>query len=84
MKRLGAVIAIALGPLGFASGCVDGVTPDCADASSLCGPVVADARGDGTSAALPEAAAFESGAEASSDGALEAALDADLDAGDEG
>ena len=76
-KRLGAVLAIALSPSAIATGCVDGVTPDCSDAATQCGPNL-----DATTAAdRREAGPLE----AAPDGALEAAPDvADLDAGDEG
>jgi hypothetical protein len=79
MKRLGATLAMALTPLGFAFGCVDGVTPDCSDAATQCGPSL-DATAERTEAALPEAAALDSAA----DDAADAADAADLDAGDEG
>jgi hypothetical protein len=76
MRRLGAAVALVLSPLGLAAGCVDGVTPDCSDAATSCGPAVdasADsARLDATPA--PEAAVLDGAAEASPD----------LDAGDEG
>jgi hypothetical protein len=70
--RLGAVLAIALTPTAIATGCVDGVTPDCSDAATQCGPNL-----DATTAADRR--------EAAPDSALEAAPDsADLDSGDSG
>lgn len=75
-KRLGAALAIALSPVALVAACVDGVTPDCSDAATPCGPSL-DAGPERVEAALPEAARI--------DGAPEAAPDApDLDAGDEG
>lgn len=83
MKRRGAVLAIALAPLGFAPACVDGTTPDCSDAATGCGPGV-DGSPERIEAALPDAsrpdtAPVDAGSEAAPD-----AADADLDAGDEG
>ena len=71
--RLGAVLAIALTPTALATACVDGVTPDCSDAATQCGPTL-----DATTAADRREAARP-------DSALEAAPDsADLDSGDAG
>lgn len=79
MKRLGAALMIALTPIGFAAGCVDGYTPDCSDAATQCGPSL-DGSPERIEAALPEAAPIvDSAGEAASD----ADDAADLDAGDE-
>jgi hypothetical protein len=73
MRRLGAAVALVLSPLGLAAGCVDGVTPDCSDAATPCGPAV-DASADSARVDATEAAALDGAAEATPD----------LDAGDEG
>jgi hypothetical protein len=86
-RRLGrraSVLAVALLPLlpiFYAAGCVDGVTPNCADPAIQCG---VDATADSTEAALlPEASRLDSsGAEAAM--TVDAPADGDLDAGDEG
>ena len=75
-----AVAAITLVQTGYAVGCVDGMTPDCSDASTHCGPDL-----DGTvveAQTLPESSPPV-------DGALDAVpeagdADADADAGDGG
>jgi len=63
-------------------GCVDGVTPDCSDAATQCGPNVDGSTDTSSEALLPEAAKPDSAADAGD------ASDADagdaLDAGDGG
>jgi hypothetical protein len=63
-------------------GCTDGVTPDCSDAATQCGPNV-DGGPDTLEAALfPETSRPDSGADGAGDAQSDA--DADLDAGDGG
>jgi hypothetical protein len=63
----------------YVAGCVDGVTPDCSDAATQCGPNI-DGAADRTEAApLPEA---QPPADSATD--VDARSDAGLDAGDAG
>lgn len=50
-RALGMLGALALASAGFAAGCVDGVTPDCSDAATPCGPSLDGASG-GAEAAI--------------------------------
>lgn len=65
------------------AGCVDGVTPDCSDAATQCGPNIDASRSLDSSDAsrLPEAAAVDS---AAADAQGDTSVPIDLDAGDEG
>lgn len=65
----------------IASGCVDGVTPDCSDPKTQCGPSL-DGSPEHVEAALPEAAPPVTDGAAFAD--ADAEPDADLDAGDGG
>ena len=56
-RALGMLGALALAQVGFAARCVDGVTPDCSDATTPCGPSI-----DGS---LDREAAHDAGDEAS-------------------
>lgn len=81
MKRRSAVLVIAMTPLGFASACVEGATPDCSDPATACGPTL-DGSPDRAETALPDAAQPDTGpVDAGSD---TDALLLDLDAGDGG
>ena len=48
MNRRAAVVAALLAQLCLAGDCVDGVTPDCSDAASQCGPSLDGAVFDST------------------------------------
>ena len=77
--RAWVVVSGALAVLGgtILMGCTDGVTPDCSDAATQCGPNV-DGSADSNEAALfPETSQPDGASDAQSD------ADADLDAGDE-
>lgn len=77
--RTWVVVCGALAVLGgtLLMGCTDGVTPDCSDAATQCGPNV-DGSADTNEAALfPETSRPDSAADGASD------ADANLDAGDE-
>lgn len=82
--RARVVVCGALAVLGgtlLIGGCTDGVTPDCSDAATQCGPDV-DGSADSNEAALfPETSRSDSAADGASDAQSDA--DADLDAGDE-
>lgn len=56
-KKAGLVsftIAVLLGAAQLGANCVDGVTPDCSNASE-CGPTMLDAAGEGSTVPMPEA-----------------------------
>jgi hypothetical protein len=74
-----AVVCGAFAALGCAAlmGCVDGLTPDCSDAATQCGPNVDGSPDTSEAAVLPEAAPADGAGDAQSD------ADANLDAGDE-
>lgn len=59
----------------YVAGCVDGVTPDCSDAATQCGPNV-DGAADRNDAALPEAQPPADGARVDATSDAEAGLDA--------
>jgi len=71
---------LAQGALGAT--CVDGLTPDCSDAATACGPDL-DGSADRSDASVvvPEASPIDTGIP---DVDVDAGVDADLDAGDEG
>ncbi len=75
-RALGILGVLGLAQVGVAAGCVEGVTPDCADAMAQCGPSLdlADARSsDRAEADTSRPETF----------VPDAPADADLDAGDE-
>jgi hypothetical protein len=63
----------------YVAGCVDGVTPDCSDAATQCGPNLDGSLDRNEAAPLPEAQAPQDSATD-----VDASSDADLDAGDAG
>lgn len=71
-----AIAAIGLLEVAYAAACVDGTTPDCADANAGCGPNL-DGSPD-RAQPLPEAARPDTGLEAA---APDADADTDADAG---
>jgi hypothetical protein len=77
-QRAGVVcgaFAVVFGAILMA--CTDGVTPDCSDAATQCGPDIDGAASTDTSVVLPDASKPDTAADAQSD------ADADLDAGNE-
>ena len=67
-------------------GCTDGVTPDCSDAATQCGPSIDGATTTLETSVAPEASPPEGGGDSAADGASDAPNDSDaaLDAGDGG
>jgi hypothetical protein len=83
MRHVLALVAITAVPAAIAAGCVDGVTPDCSDPATPCGPDlsgVMDGSLDGTDGDAP----FEAAADTAPDVQADADADADLDGGDGG
>jgi hypothetical protein len=68
-------------PGAVATACVDGMTPDCSDPKTPCGPSGLDGSSDRIEAAVLEATAP---IDSALDSPAEAATDANLDAGDGG
>lgn len=75
--------SVLLAQAALAAACVDGVTPDCADAAAQCGPSLDAAREADTSVTLPDATP-DAAVDGSGDAAEADAPDADLDGGDGG
>jgi hypothetical protein len=77
-RTLGILGALALAQVGWAAGCVDGVTPDCSDPAAQCGPSL-----DGSSDRAETAPDARQDTSAQDTFVPDAPPDADLDAGDE-
>ena len=82
MRHVLALVAIAAAPVAIAVGCVDGMTPDCSDPATPCGPDLSNSR-DGSLDADGDAPS-EAAADTASDVQTDANADADLDGGDGG
>ena len=76
-----AVAAIAVVQVGYVAGCVDGVTPDCSDAATGCGPSLDGTFDSAEAQPLPESGRPDAAEDG--DGFVPDANDPDADAGDE-
>lgn len=74
--------ALALLACTIALGCTDGVTPDCSDAATQCGPSIDGAADTSEASLFPETSKPDTSVDAAGDAQSDA--DADLDAGDGG
>lgn len=76
-KGIGLLVAAACAVAPLIAGCVDGTTPDCAGAASMCGPILTDSGPtlDGAADADAGGSKADADAAAPSDGANDSAVD---------